>query len=401
VTTLDTAETERIADSAARVRAAVDEVLAAHDPAAADRRAFLEAVFDAGLAWVHHSVGAGGLGLEPSLQRLADDALWAAGAPRPAAGIAMGMAAPTLAAHGTAAQHQRFLRPLYAGEKWCQLFSEPGAGSDLASLATRARRDGDGWLVTGQKVWSTLAHEARWGLLIARTDPDLPKHQGLTYFICDMQAAGVEVRALRQITGDAEFNEVYLTDVRLGDDLRLGDVGEGWRVAMTTLLHERVAVTGGRRSTRGAGVIDDAVRHYREHCGADPARREELMRLWVDAEVLRLAKLRAADLRRQGRAGPEGPMFKVGWARLNQRITEYCLRAAGPAATLYPPGYDRLATDDDPAADIRYRFLRARANSIEGGTSEVVRNTVAERGLGLPPEPRSDKDTPWRLTARS
>jgi alkylation response protein AidB-like acyl-CoA dehydrogenase len=298
-------------------------------------------------------------------------------------------------------QHHRFLRPLYAGEKWCQLFSEPGAGSDLASLAARAQRDGEGWVINGQKVWSTLAHEARWGLLIARTDPDLPKHQGLTYFICGMDAAGVEVRALRQITGDAEFNEVYLTDVRLGDDLRLGGIGEGWRVAMTTLLHERLAVTGGRRSTRGAGVIDEAVRLYAEHGGTDPVRRDELMRLWVDAEVLRLAKMRAADLRRQGRPGAEAPMFKVAWARLNQRITEYCLRTAGPDATLYPLGYERPAADADPAADIRYRFLRTRANSIEGGTSEVVRYTVAERGLGLPAEPRSDKDTPWRLTARS
>src|SRR5256714_3095506 len=181
------------------------------------------------------------------------------------------MAAPTSATHGTPEQRARFLRPLFSGEDiWCQLFSEPGAGSDLAGLATRAVRDGDEWIVNGQKVWTTLAHIARFGLLVARTDPDLPKHRGLTYFICDMQADGVDVRPLRQLTGDAEFNEVYLNDVRLSDDLRLGGPGDGWRVSMTTLMHERVSIGGGR-AQRGSGAIGVAVGGGKATRFPDPA----------------------------------------------------------------------------------------------------------------------------------
>jgi alkylation response protein AidB-like acyl-CoA dehydrogenase len=377
----------------ARVERAIAELLAVQNPKTADPAAFLEAVFDAGLAWVHHPSGAGGLGLDPRLQQVVDDAMRAAGAPRPRAGIAMGMAAPTLARHGTPEQWRRFLRPLYAGEAWCQLFSEPGAGSDLAGVSTRATRDGDTWVVNGQKVWSTLAHEARWGLLVARTDPDVPKHQGLTYFVCDMWAPGVEVRPLRQMTGDAEFSEVYLTDVRLGDDLRLGAVGEGWAVVMTTLAHERVAVSRTSRSGRGAGPIGDAVRLYLERDGCDRTRREELMQLWVHAEVMRLTRARAAEMRRLGLPDRYGPMAKVAWAALNQRITSLSMNLLGPESMVSP--------SDSGNDDMHYRFLRARANSIEGGTSEVLRNTVAERILGLPSEPRSDKDVPWRDVPRS
>ncbi|MGH9036246.1 MAG: acyl-CoA dehydrogenase family protein [Acidimicrobiia bacterium] len=391
---------------AEQVQRAVEELLAAHDPAAMDKRAFLEAVFDAGLAWVHFPPGAGGLGLDPRLQRVADAALHAVRAPRPEMGrnvIGLGMAAPTLAHHGTPEQHREFLRPLYAGEIWCQLFSEPGAGSDLAGLATRAVRDGDEWVVNGQKVWTTLAHVARWGLLVARTDPDVPKHRGLTYFICDMQAEGVEVRPLRQITGEAEFNEVYLTDVRLPDHLRLGDVGDGWRVSMTTLMHERVAVgSGGGKPVRGGGGIANALRLYAER-GGDAVRRDDLMRLWVAAEVLRLTQLRAAELRKLGAAGPEGSVSKLAWAELNQRITNFCVNAMGADGALFPSGYEMRRPDEVSltVGDPRHLFLRTRANSIEGGTSEVLRNILAERVLGLPGDPRVDKDLPWREVPRS
>src|SRR5437879_3581968 len=294
---------------AADIARRVDELLAAHPPAGTDPATFLGAQFDAGLAWVHFPEGAGGLGAAPSLQRVVDRALHAAGAPAPDTArniIGHGMAAPTIAAHGTPEQRVRYLRPLFTGEDiWCQLFSEPGSGSDLAGLATRAVRDGDEWVVNGQKVWTTLAHISRFGLLVARTNPDLPKHLGLTYFICDMRADGVDVRPLRQLTGDAEFNEVYLSDVRLSDDLRLGGEGEGWRVAMTTLMNERVSIGGGR-SQRGSGAIGVAVDVWKATGHDDPARWDELMKLWVAAEVNRLTNIRAGQIRRTGTPGPEG-----------------------------------------------------------------------------------------------
>ncbi|HEY7175681.1 MAG TPA: acyl-CoA dehydrogenase family protein, partial [Micromonosporaceae bacterium] len=251
-----TAETAGI--DAAAVRARVRAFLADHDPASTDRLEFLRARFDAGLAWVHFPVGLGGLGASRALQEAVAAEFAAAGAPdnNPRRiGIGLGMAAPTILRHGTDEQRTRYLRPLWTGEEvWCQLFSEPGAGSDLAGLATRAVRDGDGWIVNGQKVWTSMAHEAQRAILVARTDPTVPKHQGLTYFLADMTAPGVQVRPLRQITGEAEFNEVFLTDVRIADSDRLGDVGDGWRVAQTTLMNERVAIGGGAQP-REAGII--------------------------------------------------------------------------------------------------------------------------------------------------
>ncbi|HJY97403.1 MAG TPA: acyl-CoA dehydrogenase family protein, partial [Streptosporangiaceae bacterium] len=209
--------------------------LAEHDPHEMPRQDFLNARFDAGLAWVHYPEGLGGLGLSRSLQQIVDAEFAAAGSPGHDAehnAIGLGMAAPTILAYGTDEQQKRWLRELWTGrEIWCQLFSEPGAGSDLAALATRAVRDGDGWVVSGQKVWTSLAQLAKRALLLARSDPDVPKHQGLSYFSLDMTAPGVEVRPLRQITGEAEFNEVFLTDVRIPDQDRIGPVGEGWKVA--------------------------------------------------------------------------------------------------------------------------------------------------------------------------
>ena len=394
-----------VTDAAADVARRVDELLAAHPPATTDRRAFLEARFDAGLAWVHFPEGAGGLGLAPTLQRDVDQALAKAGAPAPDAArniIGMGMAAPTIAVHGTPEQRARYLRPLFTGEEiWCQLFSEPGAGSDLAGLSTRAVRDGDEWIVNGQKVWTTLAHIARFGLLVARTDPDVPKHLGMTYFICDMQAEGVGVRPLRQMTGDAEFNEVYLNDVRLPDDLRLGGEGDGWRVSMTTLMNERVSIGGGR-AKRGSGAIAVAVDVWKRTGQTDPVHRDRLMKLWVAAEVNRLTNVRAGQLRKAGTPGPEGSVAKLTFAELNQAISELCVDLMGAEGQLYTD-YDspRRESVGFFTGDPRYFFLRSQANSIEGGTSEVLRNVLGERVLGLPGEPRTDKDLPWRDVPRS
>ncbi|GAB3866370.1 acyl-CoA dehydrogenase family protein [Dactylosporangium cerinum] len=269
------------------------DFLAAHDPHALAPLDFLRARFDAGLAWVQFPEGLGGLGLPREEQSAVDEAFAAAGAPdnNPRRiGIGLGMAAPTILRHGTDEQRRRWLRPLWTGEEvWCQLFSEPGAGSDLAGLATRAVRvsdkDGDGWIVDGQKVWTSMAHEARWAILIARTDPAVPKHQGITYFVLDMTAPGVEVRPLRQATGEAEFNEVFLTGVRIPDTDRLGAVGEGWAVAQTTLMNERVAIGGGAAPREGGviGVVTDVWRKRPEL--RTPALHDALLRLWVEAEA--------------------------------------------------------------------------------------------------------------------
>jgi alkylation response protein AidB-like acyl-CoA dehydrogenase len=405
MTTTVSAAAAETAPEAADIARRVEELLAAHPPAGTDPKTFLEAQFDAGLAWVHFPEGAGGLGVSPGLQRVVDRALHAAGAPAPDTArniIGHGMAAPTIVVHGTPEQRARYLRPLFTGEEiWCQLFSEPGAGSELAGLATRAVRDGEEWIVNGQKVWTTLAHIARFGLLVTRTDPDVPKHLGLTYFICDMQAEGVDVRPLRQMTGDAEFNEVYLSDVRLPDSLRLGGEGDGWRVSMTTLMNERVSIGGGR-AARGSGAIAVAVGVWKRTGRTDPARRDQLMKLWVAAEVNRLTNIRAGQMRRAGTPGPEGSVAKLTFAELNQAISELCVDLLGAEGQLYTD-YDSPRRDSVGffTGDPRYFFLRSRANSIEGGTSEVLRNILGERVLGLPGEPRTDKDLPWRDIPRS
>ena len=253
----------------------VEQLLRDHPPATTASTAFFGARFDAGLAWVHAPQGAGGLAADPAQQRIVVERLDAAGAPSnfPLNPIGLGMVAPTIVHHGTDEQRQRYLRPLFTTEEvWCQLFSEPGAGSDLAGLATRAERDGDEWVVNGQKVWTSLGHKARFGLLLARTDPDAPKNRGLTTFLVDMQAPGVEVRPLRQMTGDSEFNEVYLTDVRLPAAAQLGPVGKGWQVATTTLMNERVSI--GNAMATMATPADRAVNLYRERGHDDPVLRD-------------------------------------------------------------------------------------------------------------------------------
>jgi alkylation response protein AidB-like acyl-CoA dehydrogenase len=383
------------------LRGQVREFLAAHDPAAMQPLDFLRARFDAGLAWVHYPPRLGGQGLSRDLQQAVDAEFAAARAPgnHPERnGIGLGMAAPTILAYGNDEQQKRWLRPLWTGEEvWCQLFSEPGAGSDLAGLATRAMQDGEQWVVSGQKVWTSVAHLARWGLLVARSNPDVPKHAGLTYFACDMTAPGIEVRPLRQMTGEAEFNEVFLTDVAIPDSDRIGAVGEGWKVANATLMSERVAIGGGAVPREG-GMIGAAARTWRQRPELrTPGLHDRILRLWADAEVARLAGVRLRQQLAAGKPGPEGSGAKLVFARLNQEISEFEVELSGSDGLRYedwtmrrPEGANFYGRDPG------YRFLRARGNSIEGGTSEILRNIVAERVLGLPSEIRVDKGVPWK-----
>jgi len=384
------------------LRERVRVFLAEHDPHEMPRQDFLNARFDAGLAWVHYPEGLGGLGLSRSLQQLVDAEFAAAGSPGNDAernAIGLGMAAPTILAYGTDEQQKRWLRELWTGrEIWCQLFSEPGAGSDLAALATRAIRDGDAWVASGQKVWTSQAHLAKRALLVARTDPDVPKHQGLTYFAVDMTAPGVEVRPLRQITGEAEFNEVFLTDVRIPDEDRIGPVGEGWKVANATLMSERVNIGASRAAPREAGMIGPAAATWRSRpeLRTHPLH-DRLMRLWTEAEVARLAGERMRQQLAAGKPGPEGSAAKLVFARLNQEISGFDVELNGGDGLRYDDWTMRRPEHATfYSRGPGYRYLRARGNSIEGGTSEILRNIIAERVLGLPPEPRVDKDIPWK-----
>ena len=393
------------------IDAAIDELLANHDPATTPHREFRGARYDAGLAWVHFPVGFGGLGLRPELNRHVEKRMRDAGAtPADPTMFFMALAGPTILTHGSDEQKRRFLRPMFTGEeRWCQLFSEPGAGSDFAGLATRAVRDGDEWIVNGQKVWNTIAHIADRGMLVTRSNPDLPKHKGMTYFALDMHSPGVEVRPLRQITGEAEFNEVYFTDVRVPDSDRIGAEGEGWRVSLTTLMNERSAIgTGGASGTkpRRGGAANDAITVWEnlDESARTPVRRDELMRLWIRGEVGRLTNMRAAEAAKAGNPGPEMSIAKLEFAEFNKQLYSFCIDLLGAAGQV---GYDytfRRPTEIDATGASRsrqYSFLRVRANSIEGGTSEILRNILGEQVLGLPGEPRVDKDPPWSSVPRS
>jgi alkylation response protein AidB-like acyl-CoA dehydrogenase len=398
-----------VTDPAALVDERVDQLLAEADPTTMSAEAFRGAQYDHGLAWVHFPEGDGGLDLPPVHQREIDRRLRAAGASSPDHRVFFGlaMAGPTIVTHGTDEIRRRMLRPMFTGEQaWCQLFSEPGAGSDLAGLACKAVRDGDEWIVTGQKVWNTLAHIADRGMLVARTNPEAPKHKGLTYFGVDMHAPGVEVRPLRQITGEAEFNEVYLTEVRIPDADRIGDVGDGWRVSMTTLMNERTTIGGGSGPpARGSGPIAEAMRIW-----ADPstertaAAKDRLVELWIEAEALRLTNVRAGQNRKAGNPGPEGSIAKLMFAEVNKRVYELCVDLLG-ADGLVDYDYTMRRTEQlglvGPPGSARKMFLRSRANSIEGGTSEIQRNILGERVLGLPGEPRLDKELPWSQVPRN
>ena len=348
------------------------------------------AAFDAGLSRVDFPVGLGGLGVRHELQWVVDDAFRAAGVPNgfPQNISGHAVVAPVLAGFGTPEQQERYLRPIFTGDDvWCQLFSEADAGSDLASLQTRAERDGDGWRITGQKVWNTMAHIADHGLLLARTS-DAPRHKGITCFLLDMRTAGVEVRPIRQMTGDAEFNEVIFDGALVPDTVRVGDVNEGWAVALGTLMAERLGVNA--VLDMEAPFIDEIVDLWRTIPPADRdgTRRQELAQLWIRSRVLDLMRGRLEQDARDGVHGPEGSIVKLLQSELTPDIFDLGLDLLG-ADGLLIDGYDvarptSWSEAGAKAGDIRRAFLRSRAYPIEGGTVEIQRNTIGERILGLP-----------------
>jgi alkylation response protein AidB-like acyl-CoA dehydrogenase len=342
------------------------------------RRAWQKTLYEAGWAGLSWPQEYGGRGATLVEQAIFNEEIVRAQAPQMANVLGLAMGGPTVIAHGTDEQKQRYLQPILSAEEiWCQGFSEPESGSDLASLKTTAVRDGHDWLVTGQKVWTTLAHHSKWCMLVARTDRDVPKHKGLTYFLMDMEQDAVQVRPLRQITGESEFNELFLEEARIPNENIVGGEGNGWNVAITTLMHERATLAFGLQ----VGV-QIALRELMEKArtspvnggmaSEDPIIRQRLAQLYIEAEVLRLNAYRGLTAQmKYGVPGPEGSLGKWHWSEVNQSLTELAMDIAGPRAQL-----------DD--GEWTYRFLRARANSIEGGTTEILKNIVAERVLGLP-----------------
>jgi alkylation response protein AidB-like acyl-CoA dehydrogenase len=301
-------------------------------------------------------------------------------------GIMMG--GPTVIAHGTEEQRARWLPPLLTGaEIWCQLFSEPGAGSDLAGLRTSAERDGDEWVINGQKVWSSGAHYSRWGMLLARTDPTVPKHQGITYFMLDMETPGIEVRPLRQMTGAAHFNEVFFTEVRVPDTDRLGAIHDGWRVAQTTLLNERAAIAELIGAVNPAFGLAELARTASAEGRAgidDPRVRQRLADAYTQGEILRYVGLRIVSAFSRGTLpGPEASVAKLAMAEMLRSTSTLALALLGPAATASPSPWVT-------------GFLAAPAVRIAGGSDEIQRNIIGERVLGLPKEPGPPRDTPFR-----
>ena len=367
-----------------------------------DQFAFRGKQYDAGLAMVHFPEEYGGLDGNRGQQAVIDAVLRSHGVNyedlriNP---IGIGMGAPTVLAYGSDELKQKHIRKIFTGEDvWCQLFSEPTHGSDVAGIPSRAVRDGDEWVVNGQKVWTTLAHTSNYGMLLTRTNPDVPKHKGLSYFVLDMHAPGVEVRPLYQMTGEAEFNEVFLTDVRVHDSLRLGDEGDGWRVAITTLMNERVALAGGP-APRGSGPINElmklwAVRKSQLSPVEHEIWRDRVMGLWIEAEIVRLTNARAKQSAVGGNPGPEGSVSKLASAELSKRVTAAVVDLEGAAGMLHEPGYPMTRSSAGMSTRTG-RFLRARANTIEGGTSEIMRNILGERVLGLPGDVRVDSAVPW------
>jgi alkylation response protein AidB-like acyl-CoA dehydrogenase len=329
----------------------------------------------AGVSWPKEYGGRGATLVE---QAIFNEELARSRAPSPANVLGLAMGGPTVIAHGSEEQRRRYLEPILSAEEiWCQGFSEPGSGSDLASLKTRAVRHGDEWVVTGQKVWTTLAHQSKWCMLVARSDPDAPKHQGLTYFLMDMDQPGVQVRPLVQITGEAEFNELFLEEARIPHGNIVGGEGNGWAVAITTLMHERATLAFGLQVQVkiALGELMEKARTTRANgkmASEDAVVRDRLAQLYIESEVLRLNAYRGLSaIMKHGVPGPEGSLGKWQWAEVNQALTELAQDIAGPRAMLR-------------SDDWTYRFLRARANSIEGGTTEILKNIVAERVLGLP-----------------
>ena len=383
----------------------VDELLAEFPPKEVDAVAFLGAQFDKGLAWVNFPKGHGGLDLNPKLQKFVNERIYKEGAPNPMYRnpIGHGMCGPTVAVWGSEEQKQRYLRPLLTGEEiWCQLFSEPGSGSDFAGLSSKGVKDGEEWVVNGQKVWTTLAHLSRWGLLVVRTDPEAVKHAGLTAFVVDMHDATVQTLPLRQMTGEAEFNEVFFTDTRIAEKEMLGKPGDGWRVSLTTLMNERQSI-GGTIPPKGSGTIAHLVKEWVEapEWKKDPALQDEVMKLWIRAETLRLTNIRANQNRKKGDPGPEGSIAKMAYANLNKDIYEVLMNLMGADALLYG-SYEMVRPEHAMEfATPQKAFLRSRANSIEGGTTEVMLNILGERVLGLPGDVRVDREVAWSKVPRN
>jgi len=393
-----TADEQRVSDL-------VDQLLEEFPPKQTSPVDFLGAQYDKGLAWVHFPEGLGGLGLNPKLQKVINERVYAEGAPNPMYRnpIGHGMTGPTVAVWGSQEQKERYLRPLFTGEEiWCQLFSEPGAGSDFAGLSSRGVRDGEEWIVNGQKVWTTLGHLSRFGLLVVRTDTEAVKHAGLTAFVVDMHAPGVEVRPLRQMTGEAEFNEVYFTDARIPNSEILGNPGDGWRVSLTTLMNERVSI-GGSIPQKGSGTISSLTSTWKNlpEERKDAASLDDVMKLWSRAEVLRLTNIRANQMRKMGDPGPEGSIGKMASANLNKDIYEKVMDLLGAEGMLYG-SYEMVRPETAMGFDtLQKAFLRSRANSIEGGTTEVMLNILGERVLGLPGDVRVDRDVAWSKVPRN
>ncbi len=334
-------------------------------------RRWSQALSEAGYAGLTWPTAYGGRGAAPALEAVMLEELARANAPQHIGVIGLGMAGPTIIAHGTEAQKSRYLPSiLSAGEIWCQGFSEPGSGSDLASVRTRAELRGDTFVLNGQKVWSSYAQVADWCILLVQSDPGAARYQGLTFLLVDMHSPGIEVRPLRQITGDADFNEIFFTDTEVPKAQVLGGIGQGWAVAMTTLLHERA--TFGFSLT---GALEAALGQLLRLAQDQPAQAARLTdaigREWIQMQALKLTAHRAlAQLAASGRPGPEGSIIKLAWSESNQRVTKL-------ARELLP----------DPILDDGHWYylqLRSRANSIEAGTSEILRNIIAERVLGLP-----------------
>lgn len=390
-----TDETER------RIADIANGLLTAYPPSTTPTRDFLAARFDAGLALVENPVGSGGLGVPAPLQSLADSLIAAAGGPNPrdTNRIGFGMALPTIQRHASDELKERLLRPLYIGdEQWCQLFSEPGAGSDLAGLSTMAEQHPDGhWMVRGQKVWTSLADQARWGLLLTRTHPGEVKHRGLTYFVLDMHSPAVDVRPLRQLTGDAEFNEVFIDGASVPDEYRLGDPGAGWSVAMTTLTGERNSIA--KSPKRGATAIGHALELWRTRPDLRTSGlAERLVDLVNRADASKLTQLRYGGTADPSQGGARGALMKIVDSELAQHAYEFCIEMLGIEATTFP-------TFDEPFSKghgdgLKWGFLRARGFTIGGGTAEVLRNVVGERGLGLPKDLSAESDKPWNEVNR-
>ena len=342
------------------------------------RRDWQRALNSAGWAGISWPEEYGGRGATLVEQAIFNEEIVRARAPQLANVLGLAMGGPTVIAHGTEEQKERYLEPILSAEEiWCQGFSEPESGSDLASVKTRAVRDGDDYVVTGQKVWTTYAQHAKWCMLVARTDADAAKHKGLTYFLMDMEQDEVEVRPLVQITGEAEFNELFMEEARIPHENIVGGEGNGWAVAITTLMHERATLAFGLQVAVQIALRElvQKAKESRANGGAaseDVVVRQRLAQLLIEAEVLRLNAYRGLSAIMQGGVpGPEGSLGKWHWSEVNQALTELAMDIAGPHA---------LTTEDEWT----YRFLRARANSIEGGTTEILKNIVAERVLGLP-----------------